>query len=196
MEALSSNTAMPGFYGETGPNVSPSVEGGKILVPRERAGEEVADRGQPPGDGVHRPEVGAQARVLELCPRDLRRTRGVCRGATRVRGVERLVDDVLREIDPYPARSALHRPLPTYQVGHGSADGAGDSFDPAAHGGGGRRAFNRYVDLQAGLTRRLEHAVQPVVSERDADKPGDRHHALAAGPLRRLEVEDGPVRLL
>src|SRR5688572_5824217 len=82
------------------PMVVESAQWRQGLIVGEHAGERIAHG----PDALHgiadRPSVGPQVRIVELLPRDRHADRGARRRPGAVRGDERLVDGVLRVVEP------------------------------------------------------------------------------------------------
>ena len=69
------------------------------------------------------PAVGAQVGVVELVPGDRHRHRCAGRGPGAERRDQRLVDGVLRVVEPGQAVAVALVPLPAHELGHRVADG-------------------------------------------------------------------------
>ncbi len=155
--------------------------------------KKIADLQQSVAERLDRPLIGAKPRIVELFPRDGSGDRRVDRRSYRVRTGQRLVDHVLRVVDPDLAGAALHLPDLGDLVRHQLRNHVRQLGDEATAFLQGVAPLDRDIDVQPGLAGGFEHRLELEMIERGFEHSRHGDHILESRAFGRIEVHHGPI---
>src|SRR5699024_5825310 len=101
-----------------------------MLLQSDQLPQRITDGLEPFTQGADRPPIGCEVGIVEFVPRDRHRYRCTCGGPCAEGTYERLVDGVLRVVEPGPTTTFTAAPLPADQIGDHLSDRTRDPLDP------------------------------------------------------------------